>query len=124
MNNLNKFYKDIVTPGLGVTGCGGDPLYKVVEASYMLLCDRNPQASSDELLNYVTQIMASFKRHVNDDEWRNGRSIQEYLIKIDEIERALHDFCNVVNCPLDEVPLYINSSPAVKIATRRLAEAE
>jgi hypothetical protein len=124
MNNLNKFYNDIVTPNLGVTGVGGDPLYKVIEESYMLLCDRDPQASSDELLNDVTIMMASFKKHVNEDMWRGGRSIQEYLIKIAEIEHALHDFCNAASCPLDEVPLYINSSPAAKIAARRLADAE
>jgi len=124
MNNLNKFYNDIVTPNLGVTGIGGDPLHNVIETSYMLLCDKKSKASPEELASDVTRRLDHFRKNMDDIHFRGGRSIQEFLKKLDEIEKAIHDFCSVISCPIEDVPLYINSKPASKIASRRLIEAE
>jgi 3-hydroxy-3-methylglutaryl CoA synthase len=122
MNNLNKFYNDIVTPGMGVTGIGGDPLHNVIEISYILLCNKKSEASSEELVNSVTRMIDNFRKNMDNVYFRGGRSIPDYIKKLDEIEEALHDFCTAVNCPFEDLPLFVNSSPAAKIALRRLKD--
>lgn len=124
IDSINKYYNDIVYPGLGATGVGGDPLFRFIEREYLLLCEKGIERSLYDLVSKVKQRIALYRENKENPHYRNARSIQEYLLELDKIEKELQDFCSVITCPLEDVPLYLNSEPAFKVAKRRLSDAK
>jgi len=122
MNKIKKYIDEFTVLGNRETGMGGIPTNNLIEECVIDLCKNKQDPTFKELKNIayikIKNILITYA------EWK-GRYADFIEEEVEKIENDLKDFAAVIECPLEDVPLYVNSGPAPrKIAIRRLKDAK
>lgn len=118
MNSINKYiniFEELINSG--VTGMGPPTVY-IVESSARHLCKDGKETNTEELKKEVDKRLKDMLVNYKYDlDWLNK--------SIEKAKKHLEEVTAVIDCPLENVPLYVNSGYiAIEIAKRRLKDAE
>lgn len=118
MNSINKYidvFEELINSG--VTGMGPPTVY-IVESSAKHLCKDGKETSTEELKKEVEKrlrdMLLGYKYDLG---WLNK--------SIEGAKKHLEEVTAVIDCSLENVPLYVNTGyVAIEIAKYRLEKAE